>query len=60
MAAQPLVMTLSRGSLRLRTIDGALERLRDIAKGKQAGGDASMDGFLAERRAEVAREQTGG
>lgn len=43
-------------SLRIRTIDGALERLQRLARRKGRDGTSAVDGFIAERRTEAAGE----
>ena len=53
---QTVVIGLVGDSLRLRTLDGALERLRRIARRKQPDDEGAVDAFIAERRAEAAEE----
>ena len=43
-------------SLRIRTIDGALERLQRLARRKGKDGTSAVDGFIAERRTDAAGE----
>jgi bifunctional DNA-binding transcriptional regulator/antitoxin component of YhaV-PrlF toxin-antitoxin module len=53
---QPVVIGLVGDSLRLRTLDGALERLQRIARRKRPDGGSAVDAFIAERRADAAEE----
>ena len=49
-------MTLDDGFVRLQTVDAALERVRAIARSKRKGRNSVVSEFIAERRAEAARE----
>ena len=49
-------MSLDEGFVRLQTIDGALERVREIARRRRKGRASVVDDFIAERRAEASRE----
>ncbi len=51
-----VVVGLVGDSLRVHTVDGALERLQRIARRKNADGTGSVDAFIAERRDEAGRE----
>ena len=51
-----LVMSVNDRSVRLHTVDVALERVRAIARRKRATGTNIVDQFIAERRAEAATE----
>ena len=53
---QELLMSLDEGFVRLQTIDGALERVREIARRRRKGRASVVDDFIAERRAEASRE----
>ncbi len=53
---QHLMASLDDGVLTLRTIDSALERVRLIARDKREGSKSVVGQFIAERRAEAARE----
>ena len=53
---QTVVIGLFGDSLRLRTLDGALERLRRIATRKQPDDEGAVVAFIAERRDEAAEE----
>ncbi len=53
---QELLVSLDDGVLRFQTIDKALERLRLIAKSKRKGRGSVVDQFIADRRADAARE----
>ena len=55
-SGQELLVSLDDGVLRLQTIDAALERVRLIARSKRKGRRSVVDQFIAERRAEAARE----
>ena len=49
-------MVLDDGFVRLQTVDAALERVRAIARRRRKGATSVVDDFIAERRAETARE----
>lgn len=51
-----LVMSVNDRSVRLHTVDAALERVRAIARRKRAAGSSVVDQFIAERRTEAATE----
>ena len=51
-----LTISLDGDSIRLRTIDAALERVRAIARRKRKLGSNVVDDFIAERRAEAAED----
>ena len=51
-----LVMSIHDRSVRLHTVDAALERVRAIARRRRATGSNVVDQFIAERRAETATE----
>lgn len=51
-----VVVGMVGDSLRIHTVDGALERLQRIARRKGADGTSAVDTFIAERRAEAERE----
>jgi len=51
-----VVVGLVGDSLRVHTVDGALERLQRIARRKNTDGTGSVDAFIAERRDEAGRE----
>lgn len=52
-----VVVGMVGDSLRVRTIDGALERLQRIARRKSADdGPGSVDAFIAGRRDEAGKE----
>ena len=51
-----LVMSVNDRSVRLHTVDAALERVRAIARRKRATDLSIVDQFIAERRAEAATE----
>lgn len=52
-----VVVGMVGDSLRIHTVDGALERLQRIARRKRTDdGTGSVDAFIAERRHEAARE----
>jgi AbrB family looped-hinge helix DNA binding protein len=55
-SGQELLVSLDEGVLRLQTIDAALERVRLIARSRRKGRGGVVDQFIAERRAEAARE----
>lgn len=51
-----LTISLEGDSIRLQTIDAALERVRAIARRKRRLGSNVVDDFIAERRAEAAAD----
>lgn len=53
---QNLTISLDGDSIRLRTIEAALERVRAIARRKRKSGSSVVDDFIAERRAEAAED----
>jgi len=53
---ETVVVGMVGDSLRVRTVDGALERLQRIARRKGTDATSSVDAFLAERRVEAERE----
>ncbi|MGX9981779.1 AbrB/MazE/SpoVT family DNA-binding domain-containing protein [Methylobacterium fujisawaense] len=53
----PVVLTLVDGELRVRSVAYAMAELQAHASSYLAGDDASVDAFLAARRAEAAKEE---
>lgn len=53
---ETVVVGMVGDSLRVHTVDGALERLQRIARRKNTEGTGSVDAFIAERRDEAGRE----
>ena len=53
---QTVVVGLSGDSLRVRTLDGALERLQRIARRKNPDAARAVDDFIDDRRAAAAEE----
>jgi bifunctional DNA-binding transcriptional regulator/antitoxin component of YhaV-PrlF toxin-antitoxin module len=53
----PVVMTVVDGEIRLRAVRNVLTSLQRDAETVFAGSGDSVDGFLAERRAEAARDE---
>lgn len=51
-----LVISVNDRSVRLHTVDAALERVRAIARRKRATDSNIVDQFIAERRSEAAPE----
>ena len=51
-----LVISVNDRSVRLHTVDAALERVRAIARRRRATGSNVVDQFIAERRTEAATE----
>ena len=51
-----LVLSVNDRSVRLHTVDAALERVRAIARRRRAKGEDVVDQFIAERRTEAAAE----
>ncbi len=55
-AGQELTLSLEEGVIRLQTIDAALEKIWAIAKRRRTIGGGVVDDFIAERRAEAAKD----
>ena len=53
---QTVVVGLSGDSLRVRTLDSALERLQRIARRRNPDAARAVDDFIGDRRAEAAGE----
>ena len=53
----PVIMTVVDGEIRLRAVRQVLSSLQRDADGVFTESGETVDGFLAERRAEAAREQ---
>ena len=53
---EELTMSLEDDGIRLRTLDAGLARVRAIARSRRRGEGSVVDAFLAERRAEAARD----
>ena len=53
---ETVVVGVVGDSLRVRTVDGALERLQRIARRKSTDATSAVDGFIAERRIAAERE----
>lgn len=53
---QTVVVGLSGDSLRVRTLDSALERLQRIARRRNPAAARAVDDFIDDRRAEAAGE----
>ena len=53
---QEVLMVLDDGFVRLQTVDAALERVRAVARRRRMGATSVVDDFIAERRAEAAKE----
>ncbi|QGY03618.1 AbrB/MazE/SpoVT family DNA-binding domain-containing protein [Methylobacterium mesophilicum SR1.6/6] len=53
----PVVLTLVDGELRVRSVASAMAELQAQASSYLAGDGASVDAFLAARRAEAAKEE---
>jgi len=51
-----VVIGMSSDSLVVRTLDGALERLQRLARRRKADEGSAVDAFIADRRAEAAKE----
>ena len=51
-----VVVGMVGDSLRVHTVDGALERLQRLARRKRADRAGAVDAFITERRAEAAGE----
>lgn len=54
---EPVVMRVENGELRIWTIDEAIRRVQERAKPYIIPGRLASDELIAERRAEVAREE---
>lgn len=55
---QEALMVLDDGCGRPQTVDTALERVRAIARRRRMGATSVVDDFIAERRAEAAKERS--
>ena len=55
----PVMMTVVAGEIRLRPVRTVLAGLQTDADVVFAGSDETVDGFLAERRDEAARDEAG-
>ena len=55
----PVMMTVVAGEIRLRPVRTVLTGLQSEADLVFAGSGETVDGFLAERRAEAARDEAG-
>ena len=53
----PVVLTLVDGELRVRSVASAMAELQAHASSYLAGNGASVDAFLAARRAEAAKDE---
>ena len=53
---EELTISLEDDGIRLRTLDGALARVRAIARRRRQDDGSVVDAFLAERRAEAASD----
>ena len=53
----PVLMTVVAGEIRLRPVRSVLTSLQSDADQVFAGSGETVDGFLAERRAEAARDE---
>ena len=53
---EELTVSLDDEGIRLRTLDAGLARVRAIARRRRRGEGSVVDAFLAERRAEAARD----
>ena len=53
---QVLHISLVDGGIRLQTIEAGLERIRAIARSRGKSSESVVDEFIAERRAEAAKE----
>ena len=51
-----VVIGQSGDGLRIRILDGALERLQPLARRRRPGDGSAVDDFIADRRAEAAEE----
>ena len=51
-----VVIGMSGDSLRVRTLDGALERLQRLARRRNPDEGSAVDAFIADRRTEAAEE----
>jgi AbrB family looped-hinge helix DNA binding protein len=55
----PVMMTVVAGEIRLRPVRSVLTNLQSDADQVFAGSGETVEGFLAERRAEAARDEAG-
>lgn len=55
----PVLMTVVAGEIRLRPVRSVLTSLQSDADSVFAGSGETVDDFLAERRAEAARDEAG-
>jgi bifunctional DNA-binding transcriptional regulator/antitoxin component of YhaV-PrlF toxin-antitoxin module len=55
----PVVMTVIDGEIRMRPVRTVLSNLQREADEVFAGSNETVEGFLAERRAEAARDEAG-
>jgi AbrB family looped-hinge helix DNA binding protein len=55
----PVMMTVIEGEIRLRPVRTVLTSLQRNADSVFAGSGETVDGFLAERRTEAARDEAG-
>ena len=53
---QMLHISLDDGFIRLQTVEAGLERIRAIARRRGKSSESVVDDFIAERRAEAAKE----
>jgi AbrB family looped-hinge helix DNA binding protein len=53
----PVMMTVVTGEIRLRPVRSVLGSLQSDADHVFAGSDETVDGFLAERRSDAARDE---
>ena len=53
---QMLHISLDDGFIRLQTVEAGLERIREIARSRGKSSKSVVDDFIAERRAEAAKE----
>lgn len=53
---QMLQISVRDGSIRLQTVQAGLERVRAIARRRGKSSESVVDDFIAERRAEAAKE----
>ena len=51
-----VVVGMVGDSLRVHTVDGALERLQRLARRKRTDEESAVDAFIAERRDEAEKE----
>jgi len=55
----PVVMTVVGGEIRMRPVRAVLSSLQSDADAVFAGSGETVEGFLAERRADAARDEAG-